>query len=277
MPDERPTLDTTEPATALRETLAAVDGDGPVSLLDPPRVYLDALATLCRDGSVPARLRVIAQTGPLSWLRDHFPNATLLQGAVEADRLAIRRHDCDRETPLAVGPAGAAPLLHVDDHAASVPFHEGEFLDHLRDRCAALWDDAEVYGLRAPARETYRATAPDHLGESFRDAFDEAVTVAASLDDPTAFHPVRGALVVGAERERLLYDLCRWGDASGVASSASFSRHKSRLEADDVIETENVPVDVGRPRQRLFLADTYRTRLAEGDRETLLRAAAVIE
>jgi DNA-binding MarR family transcriptional regulator len=43
------------------------------------------------------------------------------------------------------------------------------------------------------------------------------------------------------------------GEDTGVASKATFSRVKTRLEDRDLIETEKVPIDVGRPRLRLVL------------------------
>ena len=55
----------------------------------------------------------------------------------------------------------------------------------------------------------------------------------------------------------LLYDISRWGEDVGVASKATFSRAKSRLEDAALIRTEKVPIDVGRPRLRLTLPAEY--------------------
>jgi hypothetical protein len=49
----------------------------------------------------------------------------------------------------------------------------------------------------------------------------------------------------------LLYDISKWGEDVGIASKATFSRTKSKLEESDLITTEKVPIDVGRPRLRL--------------------------
>ena len=40
-----------------------------------------------------------------------------------------------------------------------------------------------------------------------------------------------------------------------IASKATFSRTKTRLEDAGIIDTEKVPIDVGRPRLRLKLGD----------------------
>jgi predicted transcriptional regulator len=41
----------------------------------------------------------------------------------------------------------------------------------------------------------------------------------------------------------------------GIASKATFSRTKTKLEDMGLIGTEKVPIDVGRPRLRLKLAN----------------------
>jgi predicted transcriptional regulator len=41
----------------------------------------------------------------------------------------------------------------------------------------------------------------------------------------------------------------------GIASKATFSRTKTKLEDMGLIDTEKVPIDVGRPRLRLKLGD----------------------
>ncbi len=61
------------------------------------------------------------------------------------------------------------------------------------------------------------------------------------------------ALLVTARNEGMLYDLSRWGENVGIASKATFSRAKTTLEDEGILDTEKVPIDVGRPRQRLLL------------------------
>ena len=55
-----------------------------------------------------------------------------------------------------------------------------------------------------------------------------------------------------------------------MASKATFSRTKTRLEERGLIETEKVPIDVGRPRLRLLLGEE---RLREADAEELASVA----
>ena len=79
------------------------------------------------------------------------------------------------------------------------------------------------------------------------------------------------ALLVAARNEVLLYDISKWGEDVGIASKATFSRTKSRLEDAGVITTEKVPIDVGRPRLRLQLGDQQ---LRDAAADDLAAAAA---
>jgi DNA-binding MarR family transcriptional regulator len=63
------------------------------------------------------------------------------------------------------------------------------------------------------------------------------------------------SLLVAARNRELLYDISRWGEDVGLASKATFSRTKSQLEERGLLDTEKVPIDVGRPRLRLRLTD----------------------
>jgi len=66
-------------------------------------------------------------------------------------------------------------------------------------------------------------------------------------------------LLAAAKQEIQLYEISRWGEDVGLASKATFSRAKGRLEDQGMIATEKVPLDVGRPRLRLQLgADRLR-------------------
>jgi hypothetical protein len=49
------------------------------------------------------------------------------------------------------------------------------------------------------------------------------------------------SLLVAAKNRELLYDISRWGEDIGLASKATFSRTKTRLEDNGLIETEKVP------------------------------------
>jgi len=86
------------------------------------------------------------------------------------------------------------------------------------------------------------------IGEATREDFD---AVLAAMDSARGadgeVDEVTVALLVAAKNDVLLYDISKWGEDVGIASKATFSRTKTRLEDLGIIDTEKVPIDVGRP------------------------------
>lgn len=59
-------------------------------------------------------------------------------------------------------------------------------------------------------------------------------------------------IATGAEFESLVYDVCKESENIGLCSKATVSRAKTEvIDNTNLVETENVPIDVGRPRLRL--------------------------
>jgi hypothetical protein len=114
----------------------------------------------------------------------------------------------------------------------------------------------------------------DSLGEEFNSAvesdFRTVLESVEDMDDSGELDEVGLSLLVAAKHEQLLYDISKWGEDVGVASKATFSRTKTHFEEQGLLETEKVPIDVGRPRLRLLLGDE---RLHEADTEELASVA----
>jgi predicted transcriptional regulator len=100
--------------------------------------------------------------------------------------------------------------------------------------------------------------------EAVLDSLRETDGNEGALDEVTV------SLLVAAKNDVLLYDISKWGEDIGLASKATFSRTKTELEDVGLIETEKVPIDVGRPRLRLRLGDD---RLLEADADQLAAVA----
>jgi len=93
------------------------------------------------------------------------------------------------------------------------------------------------------------------IGEATREDFDAVLAAMDSARGHGEVDEVTVALLVAAKNDVLLYDISKWGEDVGIASKATFSRTKTRLEDLGIIDTEKVPIDVGRPRLRLKLGD----------------------
>src|SRR5699024_10009400 len=135
----------------------------------------------------------------------------------------------------------------------------------------SAWDESESYHLRTPPLSRVRETMDEAFGPDMLGDFDD---VLASLDtargDDGGLDEVTISLLVAATNEELLYDISKWGEDTGVASKATFSRTKTQLEEMGLIDTTKVPIDVGRPRLRLLLGDD---RLTDADADELAAVA----
>lgn len=85
-------------------------------------------------------------------------------------------------------------------------------------------------------------------------AFDAATADGDVLADG-AVDELDAALLLGARNRAQLYELSERAETTRLASRATVSARKRRLESAGLLDTEKVTADVGRPRQRLVLAD----------------------
>lgn len=125
-----------------------------------------------------------------------------------------------------------------------------------------LAENASDANFRMPSRSKMYATLAD--GESYDDFGEELArdyqALLEALEDNEGVDNAEISLdsvllLAGAKHEVPQYDLGRWAENVGAASKATVSRRKQRLEDLGIINTTKIPRDIGRPRQRLHLAD----------------------
>jgi hypothetical protein len=92
------------------------------------------------------------------------------------------------------------------------------------------------------------------VGRETRQEFERLLT-AAEIEDLGALDEITVALIAAAQSGALLNDLSSWASEVGLASAATLSRRKSKLEDRSIIYTEKVPIDVGRPKLWLKLSE----------------------
>lgn len=117
-------------------------------------------------------------------------------------------------------------------------------------------------------------TLKQKFDESIVEDFEEALREAKEPERPSLeIDPVVVSTLVGGYNETSFYQLSRWGEDIGLGSRAKFSRLKRELEEQGVIDYENLPRQVGRPRHRLLLGEA----VAEEESIDEIIAAAIQE
>jgi hypothetical protein len=246
----------------LDEALAAAT-DG-VIFVAPDAEMLEGLIESI--GSETPSIRLLADSDSLRDVMDDFLLASRAADHVEAGTLEIRRYD-EGTNALLITDEAVVSVVCGDGCAAGLTADDASFLEAVHGRFSEAWDGAETYSLRSPSLNRVRETLTAELGEATAADFDAILSsLRAARGDGEGLDEITVSLLAAANNEQLLYDISRWGEDVGIASKATFSRTKTRMEGAGLIETEKVPIDVGRPRLRLRLADE---RLQEADADEL--------
>nr|WP_154020049.1 DUF5821 family protein [Halococcus sediminicola] len=253
----------------MSESLCEIlDGEGGEVLAvgfdeESTRGLVDVLA----ESEDPPEVRLLAREDVLKWIREDFVLASKAAELIEVDTLEVRAASEYLESTLLVTTEAVVSLVKPgDEHTASLVTTDEEFVEAARERWSGLWDNGEGLDLRTPARSRVLESLADEFGSEVESDFRTVLDSPGSMRDEGDVDEVAAGLLVAAKHEQLLYDISKWGEDVGVASKATFSRTKTSLEEQGLIETEKVPIDVGRPRLRLVLGDE---RLREAEVEEL--------
>ncbi|MFC6794047.1 transcriptional regulator TbsP [Halobaculum halobium] len=230
---------------------------GELVIVDPNAAVIESLvdAGSDYDEGLPT-LNVLADNRMLKDVMDDFLVAGDAADLVDAGSMTLRELDGDADNTLVVGEDELYAIVSAGEHVAALAADDESFAGDAYETYRDQWADADEFNLRTPALSHVRETLDDDIGDPVRADFD---AVLASLEtargDGDGLDEVTISLLVAAKNDVLLYDISKWGEDVGIASKATFSRTKTHLEDLGLIDTEKVPIDVGRPRLRLKLGD----------------------
>ena len=224
-------------------------------IVDPTPEMIEAVVDVASDGDTAGQLRLLAAEDTLKATFEEFLVASRTADLVADNDLAVRTVGTPSANSLVITEDAVTAVVAAGEQVAGLRTDDPEFVETTREEIADRWADAEAFRLRTPAISEIRTTLSEDIGGAVREDFDTILRSLETADDDIALDEVAISLVIAAKNEVLLYDISKWGEDVGIASKATFSRTKSRLEDANVITTEKVPIDVGRPRLRLQLGD----------------------
>jgi len=238
----------------LESVLAEVEGE--LYVVNPSGTTVEALVSVAAATDDLPTIRLLADASVLKAVMDDFLVASAAADLIEAGDLEIRTLEETTENALLVTPTSVLALVAAGDRVAALATDDEAFVDTAMDAYAERFEAAEAFQFRTPALSRVRETLAAEIGDETRDDFDAALdALEAARGDGSGLDEVTLSLLVAAKNEVLLYDISKWGEDVGIASKATFSRTKTKLEDLGLIDTEKVPIDVGRPRLRLKLGD----------------------
>ncbi|MFC7250777.1 transcriptional regulator TbsP [Halomicroarcula sp. GCM10025324] len=225
-------------------------------VVNPSGETISEFITTLEDSSAHPEVRMLAEERVLKDIMDDFILASTAADLIEAETLALRLLADGPNHSIAVTSDEVYALVTVGDSVAGLGTDDDEFVGDVFGFYADVWDDAEAFSLRTPPLSLVQETLESDIGSETAADFDAVLgSLATARGDGDGLDEVTIALLVAAKNGELLYDISKWGEDIGLASKATFSRTKTKLEDMGLIDTEKVPIDVGRPRLRLMLGD----------------------
>jgi hypothetical protein len=274
-------MDTTTQSTLIENNAAGVcrtvldDAVDTVLMVGLSADIIDGLLTVLTERNDPPSIRILTAESVLKDLVSDFTIASTIADFIADDILSLRMTEDRLDGPLVLTEKRVIAIVSTETQTAGLATDEEEFVENARRHYADHWDTAESFTLRTPPLSRVQETMDEEFGSEMTANFEQMRTALGTDrgDGYSELDEVDICLLAAARNEALLYDISTWGEGVGIASRATFSRQKNRLEEKGLIETENVPIDIGRPRQRLLLGDE---RLREADADELVSVAGSI-
>ena len=253
------------------ETLSAASGT--VFLVNPTPDAVEAYVDSAIETEYDATVKLLAEYRTLKDVLEDFIVASSAADLVDRGALELKTVDDPPTNTVIATPDRVVTVIVAGDRIAGIPTDEPAFVQDVRAGYEELWESADEHRLRTPPITTVRETLSTDLGD---EAHEDFTGVLSSLEtargDGDGLDEVTISLLVAAKNEQLLYDVSKWGEDIGLASKATFSRTKTKLEELGLIDTEKVPVDVGRPRLRLKLGDDRLVNASEAQLATVAQS-----
>ena len=239
------------------------DRDEPALYINPRSEQLAAFAEQAVPAEDQPKIRLLADSDEIKDALYSFLTASKIAELIHRDQLSLRTlSEPVQNTIFTTESETVIPV--VGEH--SISSTDSDLVSSVYGEFDSRFEAAEQYHLRTPPLSVVKETLREEIGDDIADEFDKVLAHAEEISNSNDYLSiVEIMLILAARNEVLLYDISKWGEDVGIASKATFSRAKSALEDADLIETEKVPLDIGRPRLRLIATD----KLATADLKTL--------
>lgn len=261
---------------SVENILTAVFDSSPSEIIvsNPSAVAFEGVVELASQRDEVPTIRLLGDEAVVKDVMDDFLVASNAADLLDDGDLAIRLIDGEPANPLIITPDAVVALVTIEETVAGLRSDDPAFVERANEHYRERWERADPYTLRTPPISRVRRTLADEIGEPVANDFDEVLaSLQTARGDGNGLDEVTISLLVAAKNDVLLYDISKWGEDVGIASKATFSRTKTRLEDMGLIDTEKVPIDVGRPRLRLKFGDD---RLRKADAEQLASVAQTL-
>lgn len=234
------------------------EGDGSLRILQvSPRVLGRYVKVASEETDSVEKMRILSGETALKEAMDDFLIASAASDLIADGKLELlTTEDGSYRSLVLVGDSDIMSFVDVGDRVGALSTDEDGMVEDASEFFESEWDDGDDFSIRTPPASEVVETLRDEIGEKTQSDFNEILDLLETAKgNGDGLDEITVALLAAARNEILLYDISKWGEDSGVASKATFSRKKTEMEDRGLIDTENVPIDIGRPRLRLKFED----------------------
>lgn len=231
-------------------------------LVNPDADAVAGLVKAVDDHEDPPAVSLLADGPLLKDVMEDFLVASRAADLLERDVLGLRTAEVPPNQSVIVTDADVTALVSVEEGVGGLDSADDALVAAANDHYGAMVAAGDTFTLHTPPLSRIRESLETELGADTAADFDAVLrAIDDAHPDGTGLDEVTISILAAARNGELLYEISKWGEDVGLASKATFSRTKSRMEDAGVIATEKVPIQVGRPRLRLILGEE---RLADG-------------
>lgn len=210
---------------------------------------------LSTDAASETGITVFADKDTIMQAQTEFTTASKLTQLVEDDEIELRVVNIDMSSVVRVDEE-LLNVISLEDDVIITKTTDNEDIAAVSSAVNTKASDKPPELLQPGIRSVYEQLQ-EEVGGEFADSFTEMIEVVSQHDEA----PAIAELFVGlaAYENELQQDVSRVLEDSNVISQATFSRSKTALEEDNIIQKESVIQDIGRPQHRLAFTDPAAT------------------
>lgn len=226
-----------------------------VYLINPGRKTFEALVESLTPES-KRQIMIVAREPLLKDMLDEFILASRTADLEADEVISLRANSTFNGNALFASTERIVAVLETPSEILGIPADESGIVSTMRGYCEHQWNRASDFNHRTPPRRVIRESLAEEIGKETQRDFDTMLEVLGTArGDAGEMNEVAVSLLAAARNGVQLYDISKWGEDTGVASKATFSRAKTRLEEVGLIDTHKIPIQLGRPRLKLVLGE----------------------
>lgn len=233
-------------------SLGACESDDVKLVISDTELIIDVVGQV--SSNEDTNFEVIIPESEARQVRLNFPLNSKVAELIKQNRLCLYSTDTRPLSNIVLDVSDLYNLVRVGEIEQFAKSTDKELSTKIGEEFTRIRTTAEPVEMEILAWSDLLTQLEETVGAETRREFERLIE-AARIENLGALDDISVAIIAAAQSGALLNDLGNWAEEVHLASKATFSRQKQNLEEEEIIYTEKVPIEVGRPKLRLLLSD----------------------